>query len=248
MTPARFETHPGGAAGLPYAVYLPCGYDAAAAWPLILILHGSGECGSDGARQLSQGLPPVLLAEPDRWRAIVVCPQKPSASTEWEEHEGAVLAAVARVRRRYRVDPSRLVLTGLSQGGHGALAIAARHPGTWAALVPVCGYAAARHQGPAAFPGNARQLAQRLAGTPVWAFHGEADDVVPAAETRAVVDALREAGARPRATFYPGVGHACWDLAYREPDLAGWVLGQRRPTPAAARFSPRARRERPRRS
>ncbi|OYW06920.1 MAG: hypothetical protein B7Z61_00655 [Acidobacteria bacterium 37-71-11] len=45
------------------------------------------------------------------------------------------------------MDPARLLLTGLSQGGHGAWVLGARHLELWAAVVPVCGYARARHDG-----------------------------------------------------------------------------------------------------
>ncbi|HQT95052.1 MAG TPA: hypothetical protein PK435_10505, partial [Thermoanaerobaculaceae bacterium] len=39
---------------LKYAVYVPRAYDPSRAWPLILFLHGSGESGTDGSRQLAQ--------------------------------------------------------------------------------------------------------------------------------------------------------------------------------------------------
>ncbi len=214
---------------LPFAVYVPRAYDPARAWPLILFLHGSGESGTDGAKQLTQGLPPAVLADVGRWPAIVLAPQKPSEDEEWEAYEPVLLALVAQARVRYRIDPARIYLTGLSQGGHGAWVLGARHPGLWAAVAPVCGYASARSPGPAAYAGTAAELAERLRATPVWAFHGEADDVVPAAETRAMIDALTARGSRPRATFYPGVGHGCWDRAYRESGLAEWLLARRNP-------------------
>jgi len=65
----------------------------------------------------------------------------------------------------------------------------------------------------------------------VWAFRGEADDVVPVAETRALIAALEATGAHPRMTIYPGVGHGCWERAYAEQELPGWLLAQRRPAP-----------------
>jgi hypothetical protein len=43
-----------------------------------------------------------------------------------------------------------------------------------------------------------------------------------------MVEALRRAGAEPRYTEYPGVGHNAWQRAYQEPDLADWLFAQRR--------------------
>jgi predicted peptidase len=216
---------------LRYAVYVPRGYDPARAWPLILFLHGSGESGTDGSRQLAQGLPRELVWNPDRWPFIVIIPQKPSQDAEWEQYELELMTMLAHARREYSVDPTRLVLTGLSQGGHGALVLAARHPELWAAVVPVCGYGAVRSGVPGAFTGTVTDMAAVIKGIPVWAFHGEADDVVPVGETRAIVAALEAAGAHPRVTIYPGVGHGCWERAYGEQELPAWLLARRRPSP-----------------
>jgi len=221
--------HPGG--GLPYVLYVPRAYEPSRPWPLILFLHGSGESGTDGSRQLTQGLPRELAANPDRWPFVVVMPQKPGEDSEWEQYELEVMTILASTRRELNVDPARLIVTGLSQGGHGAWVLGARHPELWAAVVPVCGYAGARSGPAGVFTGSARDIATALAPTPVWAFHGDADDVVPVAETRAIAAALTEVGSRPRVTIYPGVGHGSWERAYAEPELPLWLLERRRASP-----------------
>ncbi len=215
------------------AVYVPRSYDPARAWPLIVFLHGSGESGTDGSRQLAQGLPRELVWNPQAWPFIVLMPQKASEDEEWELYDAAVMTLLAQVRREYAVDPERIVLTGLSQGGHGAWVLAARHPATWSAVVAVCGYGPARRRQPGVFDGTPAELAAAIGATPVWAFHGAADDVVPVAETRAMADALASAGGAPRVTIYPGVGHGCWERAYGEPELPRWLLAQRRGRPEA---------------
>ncbi len=213
------------------AVYVPRGYDASRRWPLVLFLHGSGESGTDGSRELAQGLPRELVSNPDAWPFIVVVPQKPSPELEWEQVEPEVMTLLAQVRREYSVDPARIALTGLSQGGHGAWVLAARHPDVWAAAVAVCGYGRAHRNGTGVFDGTPAELAGKIAGLPVWAFHGESDDVVPAAETLAMARALEAAGSAPRVTIYPGVGHGCWERAYGEAELPRWLLAQRRAAP-----------------
>jgi poly(3-hydroxybutyrate) depolymerase len=97
------------------------------------------------------GLGPELLAQPERWPFLVLFPQKPAKDDEWEQHEAALLAMLDEVSGRYNVDPNRVLLTGLSQGGHGTWVLGARHPERWAALVPVCGYPAAPMGFPRAF-------------------------------------------------------------------------------------------------
>ena len=39
-----------------YAVYVPRSYDPKKPWPCILFLHGAGESGTDGLKQVIQGL------------------------------------------------------------------------------------------------------------------------------------------------------------------------------------------------
>lgn len=209
-----------------WAVWLPAGYDRTRAWPCVVFLNGSGESGTDGLRQTQQGIGPALLAHPERWPCIVVLPQKPREDEEWEEHEALVLGALRAAQRTWRIDPERVALTGISQGGHGAWMIGARHPELWSCLVPVCGY------------GRARTAAPRVAKLPVWAFQGLKDDVVDPREPERIVAALRElqqaagiAAGDPRAarlTLYPDLGHDCWDAAYGDSTLPAWMLAQRR--------------------
>jgi len=200
-----------------FAVWLPAGYDRSRTWPALLFLHGSGECGTDGEAPTRIGLGPALRRHPERWPFVVVFPQKPTSASEWEEHERMVLDVLARARRDYRIDAKRVGLTGVSQGGHGAWMFAARHPAKWRAVAPVCGY------------GRAATIAPRVAHLPVWAFHGQQDDVVNPHETEEIVAAIRalraERGLDPdgvRATIFPNANHNSWDPAYAEPELPGW--------------------------
>lgn len=209
-------------------------------WPAIVFLHGRGECGDDGVRSTAVGLPPAAITSPERWPCVIIVPQKPGADETWESHEGYVMSALEQACRVHRVDRSRVYLTGLSQGGAGTWAIAARHPSVFAAIAPVCGFAHSavpRSQG-VGFGDDAlvRSIADRLAlaDVPIWAFHGERDDVVPPEQTRRLVSAVEAArgGAsdRVRATYFPQANHNSWDPAYRDmgDELARWLLDQRR--------------------
>lgn len=219
---------------LPYAIYVPREFDPARRWPLVLALHGQGECGADGLRQLTQGLSQAILAAPRDWPVIALFPQKPDPEREWEEYEPALMALLDSARARWPIDANRIYLTGLSQGGHGAWVLGARHKGLWAAVVPVCGYVEprVRDAGGAvprgAYGGMAADLAKSLVRVPVWAFHGAADSIVPAAQSEAMIAALVAAGGKPKLTLFPGVDHGSWDPAYRDSGLPAWLLAQRR--------------------
>jgi len=70
-------------------------------------------------------------------------------------------------------------------------------------------------------------VATRLAATPAWLFHGDADGAVPVSESRSMAEALRRAGGDVRYTEFAGVGHNSWESAYNEPELWRWLFAQR---------------------
>jgi predicted peptidase len=99
-------------------------------------------------------------------------------------------------------------------GGFGTWALAIRHPERYAAILPVCG-------------GGERQLARVLRDVPVWAFHGEADEVVPVERSEEMIDAIRKLGGSPRLTVYPGVKHDSWTATYENAEIYEWLLSHR---------------------
>jgi predicted peptidase len=199
-----------------YRVYEP--RDVPEPLPMILFLHGAGESGSDGLLQTNVGLGPVV----ERYPALVVFPQA-SRGYGWRAFNlAAAVAALDDVEGSFPVDRERVSVTGISMGGYGTWLLALRQPERFAAAVPVCG----------GLDGTAQlthaQAARRLASIPQWVFHGDRDDIIPVDESRAMVRALKAAGADVRYTEYAGVRHNSWDRAYAEPELAPWLLAQRR--------------------
>lgn len=199
-----------------YAIYIPRDYDAARAWPVMVFLHGRGECGTDGSKPLAQGVGTAIMLRPERWPMVVLFPQKPTFDSQWEDHDAAVMAMLDSAEREFNLDPKRRSLTGLSQGGHGAWAFAANHPDTWAAVAPICGY------------GDPKAIAEKVKDLPIWAFHGDADNVVPPKQTTEMIAAIEQAGGTPKMSIFPGVNHGSWDRAYRDEKLAEWLLEQKR--------------------
>ena len=204
-----------------YSIWLPPGHESRRDWPAIVFLHGSGECGDDAVKPTAVGLGPQLRAHPEQWPYVVVFPQKPVEDEEWEERETLVFKALDDAAKHTHIDRTRVALVGMSQGGHGAWMIAARHPGFFECVVPVCGY------------GRARSIQHRLADTPVYAFHGLRDDQVDPNDTRRIVAGLRAARAErqldpegARMTLFPDANHDAWDPAFASDSLHAWLREQ----------------------
>jgi predicted peptidase len=214
-----------------WSVMIPPGAEEGGA--SLLFLHGYGESGNDGKKNLAVGLPPAVRKNPERWPLVIIVPQKPVFNSEWEDHAAAVLAMLDQAADKGHIDPDRLAITGLSQGGHGTIWFAANHPDRFKAAAPVCGYVdrridenAQRLSDNGATPEDPGviEAAERLKEMPVWLFHGAKDNVVPPSESRSLFKVLESAGAPAKYTEFPEANHNSWDAAYSDPELAAWLV------------------------
>ncbi|MBK9140212.1 MAG: prolyl oligopeptidase family serine peptidase [Verrucomicrobia bacterium] len=206
-----------------YLLHLPRDYRANARreWPLILFLHGAGERGTNVWLVAKHGPPKIVTTRPD-FPFIVVSPQCPEGQT-WSNE--ALLALLADVTKRYRVDASRVYLTGLSMGGYGTWSLGLSHPEKFAAIAPICGGGDVLK---ILLPEPGRAAA--LKSLPVWAFHGAKDPVVKLVESERIVNALKQAGATDvQLTVYPDADHDSWTATYENPQFYEWLLSHRRP-------------------
>ena len=218
-----------------HQVFVP-GVRTVGAMPAILFLHGAGERGSDGKRQMTVGLGTAVAKRAHDFPAIVVFPQAPVPG-DWSGRPlRAASAALSDAMAEFGADPERVYLTGISMGGYGSWDLALNEPDRFAALVPICGglrpSASLRKFGAGAVALRAATMHDRAATTlahiPTWIFHGSADQIIPVEESRVMVEAMRRAGADVQYTEYPGVGHNSWDPAYARPGLWEWMFAQRR--------------------
>jgi predicted peptidase len=219
---------------LQYRILFPDGFDPIKKYPLVFMLHGSGERGNDNNAQLANGAS-LFLDSRERYPAIVVFPQC-SKNGYWSnvhlsyeangnEHldfqiggeptrdMSLLLGAVDEFLNRPYVDKNRVYLGGLSMGGMGTLELLRRRTDVFAAAFCICG-------GDNGF--NAKAYAQNV---PLWIFHGENDNVVAASYSESIVTAIEEFGGKPRFTLYKGVGHDSWTNAFAEPELLPWLFG-----------------------
>lgn len=196
---------------LEYWLHLPENYDpdSGSKFPVILFLHGSGERGSDLSAVKVHGVPHIADQDPS-FPFIAISPQCPDHS-DWNAEKDGVIAVLDEVMEAYHTDPARVYLTGLSMGGYGAWQLAAEHPGRFAAVIPVCGGGNPNH-------------AAALTETPIWAFHGAKDDIVPLSESEMMVEAIQAAGGDVKLTVYPEANHDSWTETYDNRDVYDWLL------------------------
>ncbi|OHB48409.1 MAG: phospholipase [Planctomycetes bacterium GWF2_41_51] len=197
---------------LKYLLYLPKDYEKSEKWPLIIFLHGAGERGTDLNQLKVHGIPKIIEQKKD-FPFVVVSPQCP-ANGWWNDYTEHLKLLIDQIKANYKIDVSRVYLTGLSMGGFATWYMAERYPQDFAAVAPVCG-------------GGELFFANRIKA-PVWAFHGAKDDVVPLKRSQEMVDAVKAVGGDVKFTIYPELGHNCWDAAYDNEELFKWFLSHKK--------------------
>jgi predicted peptidase len=190
--------------------------------PLIVFLHGDWQDGSDNEAQLvgygNGSMQLIDQAIAGSVPLVYVAPQTTGAY--WPP--ARVAAVVRDASMRWPIDPRRVILTGISDGGTGVWDALKTWPRCFAAGVPMSAMTELSGLAP-------------IRDVPQWIFHGDKDNDTNIETgyggamlgSRAVVRALREMGGAPRYSEYANEQHVIWHRAYGEPALLPWMLDQR---------------------
>lgn len=248
---------------LPYRLFVPESYDPAMSYPLVLALHGAGSRGSDNdihilnqplatswAHPNNQSEHPAFVVAPQvpsggRWTNVGIDPQRGFVFLDPIRREMAtVMELLGSVETEFSIDSERIYVTGLSMGGHGTWDIVRRFPGRFAAAIPMSGVGEAIS-------------ARRIKDIPIWAFHGELDNIVTVEGSRSMIEDLTALGHQPvftdcdlegtceimpdclvrsvvfsrmplLYTEYQNAGHNVWRESYENPNLIDWTFLQNR--------------------
>lgn len=203
-----------------YVLCLPKGYtDFSGKRPLLIYLHGAGGVGKDLSSIDETGAfyEPGEGVTPAEFPFIVLRPVTPTSGWKPELVIRFLDAFLADKRFRYKIDETRIYLTGYSMGGFGTFDTAAEYPDRFAAIAPLAG-------------GSDPREAEKLQTVPTWAFHGDRDDTVPLESTQKIIDAMIKQNHRNlKLTVLSGFGHDIWGEVYNRPELYQWLLEQKLP-------------------
>ncbi|WP_299555479.1 alpha/beta hydrolase-fold protein [Seonamhaeicola sp.] len=198
-----------------YITYLPTSYasNALKEYPLLIFLHGGSARGTDTLDLYDAG-PFDQIYRGRNFPFIIVAPQCPKNirwSTEnWFENFYSDLI------KEYRIDTNKVYLTGESLGGSGTWYIATKYSDKFTAIAPMSGFT--RHMD------YISENIENLKKMPIWAFHGELDNVVPVEETDYLINRLNDINSQVKYTRKKSVGHWIHWLVYPENELYDWFM------------------------
>ncbi len=220
---------------MPYRLFVPDDYSALNKYPLILYLHGGGGRGDDNLAQVEYGATILIGSTIQAMeKSFVLVPQCPKRA-QWlntnfknrpflnyqqdkipeSETMKMVIELITKLQNEFSIDPTRLYATGPSMGGSGTWDIITRYPNLFAAAVPINGVSD---------PSKAIQVAN----LPIWAFHGENDEVSDINNTRNMIRALRNLGSNCRFTEYKNEGHIIDGKVYDKNEHFLWLFKQKK--------------------
>ena len=194
------------------SLFIPPTYQASKAYALVVCLHGFGFAGEEYL---------------ERWRArlgedyLLACPTYPSGAWFTRRAEELVLEVVRQIARRYHIDPNRVFLTGMSNGGIGAWLIGMHHAPLFAGIAPMA----------SGLDNVLMPFLANLRNTPVYIIHGAKDQVMPVDLSRSIARELDGLGYpyvyREHQREHPMAGGHYFP---REelPDLVAWFNSRRR--------------------
>ena len=197
-----------------YVQYLPKDYDETKKYPLVFFLHGAGERGTDLDAAMRHGYMKYVREEGREYPFIFVAPQCPN-SKFWGCYTESLIAFLDYICETLPIDADRIYLTGLSMGGTGSWMLAMADPERFAALAPVCGTGIYWNAG-------------MIKNIPIYAYHGDCDEVVPVHEGINMVKMVNKYGGNAKIEICYGVGHDSWEQAYGDDRLLNWMLEQRK--------------------
>lgn len=223
---------------LPYVLHLPNAKPPAGGYPLLLFLHGVGECGADLERVKTHGPPRLAATGAKQFPFAVVSPQ---CRADWTAHVSDLLALLKQLTASYSIDTRRLYATGMSLGAAGVWSMLEKYPDLFAAVVLVSPY------------GDTSRAANHK-DVPTWIFLRENDPRVTPAQSRflfqalaatsvptATVQSVREGRANPatvKLTVWPPVAkerpegerHDAWTVTYDQDGVYEWLCEHARQT------------------
>lgn len=170
-----------------YTAYVPEYYTPDRAWPLILAMHGGSGNDEDFL---------WTWLKYAKSRGYLLISAKSFGDTWYPWDAPSILLMLDDMQARYHVDPSRILLTGLSDGGSFGYDVGFASPERFAGLAVVAGILRPHQQTP-----QANQL-------PVYIAHGAQDQLFPVQYIRLVAEKLRELGHPLTYHELPNFGHA----------------------------------------
>jgi predicted peptidase len=217
-----------------YRIYKPA-IKSDTKYPLVIVLHSAAERGNDNLKQIDD-IASLFMSRKTQKKnpAFVLIPQCPRGS-QWvntgftkkpfQHYQQSlipespemkmIIAVIKQLIAQHPIDTSKVYVGGFSMGSSGTWDIISRYPQIFTAAFLMSGV-------------SDTSVTEKIRHIPVWAFHGELDDIAPVSLNIDMCAAILQHGGTCKLTTYTNVGHYCVHQALKEPGFIEWVFSKQK--------------------
>lgn len=200
-------------------------------YPLLVFLHGKGECGNDNEKQmhhLKAWLPDSLIK--NHYNCYLLVPQIPvnhtwsyynkheqklSFADSCPETQKVLIRVIDSLHNHLNINMQQTYIMGISMGAFGVTDIICRNPAKFAAAIAICG-------------GGSPHAVNKKINTAFWLIHGKKDTTVPYWHTVNFYEKINALKPNThRLTIYENINHAAWVKAFKEKDILSWLFSKK---------------------
>lgn len=188
---------------LPYLISIPETYDNDDTnYPLLIFLHG-------GDRSNTKHHPKKYATEQGIDIPMIIAAPHCSRGCSWSRVDFEAL--VNEISENFRIDKTKIFITGYSMGGYGTWSALTNYPKLFAAAAPICG------------GGNPNKICV-VKNTSIKAFHAKDDNVTPYSGSKNMVKALESCNGKIELISYNSGGHGIWPSIFRDNEFYDWFM------------------------
>lgn len=187
------------------------------------LLHG-GRQHLEAVNLANGRLPDDPTLQPRAFPGFVLFPQNVNGwGSGMPGNAYDVIRLVRLMIKNYNIDPNRIYIHGVSEGGAAVYHVVRRAPWLFSAVMTM----SAVNDGGIIY----NNLQSEIITLPIRTFQGGKDVDPTPGETKGYVTNFKNAGLDVKYYLYPHLGHGTWNVAYAEPDFFSWMLGKNKANP-----------------
>lgn len=201
--------------------------------PLVIWMHGAGECGTDNRIHITANRGATAFAEytEDAYVIAAQYPEKYSTpflegeEESMEEWLSAYTELIETMVDEGKIDANRIYLTGASMGGGLVLRYMTDYPDLFAGVVAMCSRGTINEN---------LDVLEEVVDLPIWLFHADSDFVNPSTNSKEVYEKLVELGSENvKLTIFSDedleklnitFSHGIWTAVLKDMEMMDWLF------------------------
>jgi predicted peptidase len=230
---------------LPYRLIKPKNYNPQNKYPVVLFFHHRTESGNDNISQLRQFVWQfVANGNQEKYPCFIVAPQKPiipdsTGEAGWVDERPSLsswgvpwrlvasIKAINNLKKEFNLDPERVYVVGIGQGGDAVWDLLIRFPAYFAAGVPISSWYE-----------FTEERTSKIIEMPIWMFNGGSvvDSPMDLNSTELPLTRMMQLNIfketrKVKHTEFSKSGTICWDNIEQMTDFLPWLFDQKKVSP-----------------